>query len=115
MEDRRGLTSITALPHEVLVRVLAPLGVPEWARIAQTSQAFRAAAASALGGVTFVDLKHAGASLDATCFAALCSRLSQALMRDMWHLDDTAVLQLPGGIRELALCGCDHHSDALLD
>lgn len=111
-------TSLTSLPLEVLVRILSPLPRQDWARASQACTVLRAACINSLATVTSLDLKNAGASLDDSCFALLCTRLGNhrlhRLELDCWHLSDGALANLPEGLEELALCGCYRHSDELL-
>jgi hypothetical protein len=112
-----GSSGLASLPLEILVRVLAPLHRQDWARAAQACTVLRAACISVLGTVTSLDLKNAGASLDDECFALLSTRLGNRLRRlelDCWHLSDGALANLPEGLEELTLSGCDHHSDEML-
>lgn len=110
-------SGLASLPLEILVRVLAPLHRQDWARAAQACTVLRAACISVLGTVTSLDLKNAGAWLDDECFRLLSTRLGDRLRRlelDCWHLSDGSLANLPDGLEELALCGCDHHSDEML-
>ncbi|KAH8939466.1 hypothetical protein BDL97_15G038900 [Sphagnum fallax] len=110
-------SSLTSMPLEILLRVLAPLHPQDWARVAQACTVLRAACISALSTLTFLDLKNAGLALDDECFTVLSNRLGSRLRRlevDCWHLSCGVLQNLPEGIEELALCGCDHHSNELL-
>lgn len=109
--------SLLQLPNEILLRVLALLQPHDWAQIAQTCKALRTECNSVLKSITFLDLKNAGFLLNDHSFSNLSKRLGTKLRRlelDCWHLSDSSLKFLPRSVEELALCGCDHHSDEIL-
>lgn len=109
--------SLLYLPSEILLRVLTLLQPRDWAQVAQTCKALRTECDSILKTISFLDLKNAGFLLNDQTFASLSNRLGTRLRRlelDCWHLSDSSMEYLPKSVEELALCGCDHHSDEIL-
>ncbi|KAL3696188.1 hypothetical protein R1sor_010264 [Riccia sorocarpa] len=102
---------------EILTRILSTLGIYDLAQAGQACKALNEASNSVLGSLTQLDLKNVGAKLDDLTFSKLSKKLGPNLKRldvDCWHLSEDALKNLPKGIEELALCGCDLHMNEIL-
>eukprot|EP01018_Ginkgo_biloba_P027485 Gb_14691 [translate_table: standard] len=109
--------NISILPSEILVKVLALLPQHDWAQAARTCKSLHAACDSVLQARKFLDLKNAGAVMTDHCFQGLTNKTGPRLKRmelDCWHLSDSSLQNLPKSLEEVALCGCDHHSNSII-
>ncbi|GBG77547.1 hypothetical protein CBR_g23992 [Chara braunii] len=110
-------STLDVLPPEMIMRMLSLLSPSDWARAAQTCRFLRSACDDLLGTARALDLRHAGAAMDSKCFASVARKLGPNLRRldlDCSYLRDEAMELLPPTLSDVALTGCDHHTDALL-
>ncbi|KAG6554722.1 hypothetical protein Mapa_003741 [Marchantia paleacea] len=110
-------TSLDLLPIEILTRILSLLRTHDLTQAAQACKAFSDACDRVIGTLTHLDLKNVGANLDDLTFSKLSKKLGPNLRRldvDCWHLSEDSLKNLPKGLEELALCGCDLHTSRII-
>ncbi|BFI06947.1 hypothetical protein MPTK1_2g07460 [Marchantia polymorpha subsp. ruderalis] len=109
--------SLELLPIEILTRILSLIRTHDLTRAAQACKALSDACDRVIGTLTHLDLKNVGANLDDFTFSKLSKKLGpnlKSLDVDCWHLSEDSLKNLPKGLEELALCGCDLHTSRII-